>query len=152
MWEQRNVTQSEEPGVDVILDLHSSSARHHARADSPYCVHSDPPGQCGQQGCGFHIRMALSLAIVVALTVLVTGNNPPSRHGALTGGHGPWGGKHPHRVAMVLIALRQRRRMGKPRRRRSPRSGNQPRQHVAFVCNRPCHTHPTMGLSRRALG
>ena len=66
-----------------------------------------------RKGAAFIFGWLLSLAIVVALTILVTGNKPPKPNTApsLAG----LAVKIAIGVALVLIAVRQRRRMGKPR-------------------------------------
>jgi threonine/homoserine/homoserine lactone efflux protein len=71
-----------------------------------------------RKGAAFIFGWLLSLAIVVAGTVLITGNKPPKPNTApslaalalkiLIG------------VALVLIAVRQRRRMGKPKPPKKP--------------------------------
>ena len=66
-----------------------------------------------RKGAAFIFGWLLSLAIVVALTVLVTGNNPPKPNTAPS--LAALAVKIAIGVALVLIAVRQRRRMGKPR-------------------------------------
>jgi hypothetical protein len=71
-----------------------------------------------RKGAAFIFGWLLSLAIVVAVTVLITGNNPPRPNtepslAALAV-------KILIGVALVLIAVRQRRRMGKPRPPKKP--------------------------------
>ncbi len=71
-----------------------------------------------RKGAAFIFGWLLSLAIVVAITVLITGNNPPKPNtepslAALAV-------KILIGVALVLIAVRQRRRMGKPRPPKKP--------------------------------
>jgi hypothetical protein len=71
-----------------------------------------------RKGAAFIFGWLLSLAIVVAVTVLVTGNNPPRPNTApsLAG----LAVKMLIGVALVLIAVRHRRRMGKPRPPKKP--------------------------------
>lgn len=71
-----------------------------------------------RKGAAFIFGWLLSLAVVVAVTVLVTGNKPPQPNtepslGALAA-------KMAIGVALVLIAVRQRRRMGKPKPPKKP--------------------------------
>jgi hypothetical protein len=66
-----------------------------------------------RKGAAFIFGWLLSLAIVVALTVLVTGNKPPKPNTAPS--LGALAVKIAIGVALVLIAVRQRRRMGRPR-------------------------------------
>jgi hypothetical protein len=66
-----------------------------------------------RKGAAFIFGWLLSLAIVVAVTVLVTGNKPPQPNTAPS--LGALAAKMAIGVALVLIAIRQRRRMGKPR-------------------------------------
>jgi Sap, sulfolipid-1-addressing protein len=71
-----------------------------------------------RKGAAFIFGWLLSLAIVVAVTVLITGNNPPrpSTEPSLAA----LAVKILIGVALVLIAVRQRRRMGKPRPPKKP--------------------------------
>jgi Sap, sulfolipid-1-addressing protein len=71
-----------------------------------------------RKGAAFIFGWLLSLAIVVALTVLVTGNNPPKSNTAPS--LGALAAKIAIGVGLVLIAVRQRRRMGKPRPPKKP--------------------------------
>jgi Sap, sulfolipid-1-addressing protein len=71
-----------------------------------------------RKGAAFIFGWLLSLAIVVALTVLVTGNNPPKPNTAPS--LAALAVKIAIGVALVLIAVRQRRRMGKPRPPKKP--------------------------------
>jgi hypothetical protein len=71
-----------------------------------------------RKGAAFIFGWLLSLAIVVALTVLVTGNKPPKPNTAPS--LAALAVKIAIGVALVLIALRQRRRMGKPRPPKKP--------------------------------
>jgi hypothetical protein len=66
-----------------------------------------------RKGAAFIFGWLLSLAIVVALTVLVTGNKPPKPSTAPS--LAALAVKILIGVALVLIAVRQRRRMGRPR-------------------------------------
>jgi hypothetical protein len=71
-----------------------------------------------RKGAAFIFGWLLSLAIVVALTVVVTGNKPPKPNTAPS--LAALAVKIAIGVALVLIALRQRRRMGKPRPPKKP--------------------------------
>jgi hypothetical protein len=71
-----------------------------------------------RKGAAFIFGWLLSLAIVVALTVLVTGNKPPKPNTAPS--LAALAVKIAIGVALVLIAVRQRRRMGKPRPPKKP--------------------------------
>jgi hypothetical protein len=66
-----------------------------------------------RKGAAFIFGWLLSLAIVVALTLLVTENKPPKPNTAPS--LAALAVKIAIGVALVLIAIRQRRRMGKPR-------------------------------------
>jgi Sap, sulfolipid-1-addressing protein len=66
-----------------------------------------------RKGAAFIFGWLLSLATVVAVTVLVTGNKPPKPNTAPS--LGALAVKILIGVALVLIALRQRRRMGRPK-------------------------------------
>ena len=69
-----------------------------------------------RKGAAFVFGWFLSLAIVIALTVLATGNNPPGPRTA------PSAAVLAVKIAigagLLLIALRQRRRMGRPKKPR----------------------------------
>jgi hypothetical protein len=71
-----------------------------------------------RKGAAFIFGWLLSLAAVVAITVLVTGNKPPQPNTAPS--LGALAAKIAIGVALVLIAVRQRRRMGKPRPPKKP--------------------------------
>ncbi len=71
-----------------------------------------------RKGAAFIFGWLLSLAIVVALTVLVTGNKPPKPNTAPS--LAALAVKIAIGVALVLIAVRQQRRMGKPRPPKKP--------------------------------
>ena len=71
-----------------------------------------------RKGAAFIFGWLLSLAAVVAITVLVTGNKPPQPNTAPS--LGALAVKMAIGVALVLIAIRQRRRMGKPRPPKKP--------------------------------
>ena len=71
-----------------------------------------------RKGAAFIFGWLLSLAAVVAITVLVTGNKPPAPNTAPS--LGALAAKIAIGVALVLIAVRQRRRMGKPRPPKKP--------------------------------
>jgi hypothetical protein len=65
-----------------------------------------------RKGAAFIFGWLLSLAIVIAVTVLVIGNKPPQPNTALS--LGALAVRIAIGVALVLIGLRQRRRMGQP--------------------------------------
>jgi hypothetical protein len=71
-----------------------------------------------RKGAAFIFGWLLSLAIVVALTVLVTGNKPPKPNTAPS--LAALAVKIAIGVALLLIAERQRRRIGKPRPPKKP--------------------------------
>ena len=71
-----------------------------------------------RKGAAFIFGWLLSLAIVVAVTVLVTGNKPPKPNTAPS--LAALAVKILIGVALVLIAVRQRRRMGTPRPPKKP--------------------------------
>jgi len=71
-----------------------------------------------RKGAAFIFGWLLSLVAVVAITVLVTGNKPPQPNTAPS--LGALAAKIAIGVALVLIAVRQRRRMGKPRPPKKP--------------------------------
>jgi len=66
-----------------------------------------------RKGAAFIFGWLLSLAIVIAVTVLVTGNKPPKSNTAPS--LGALAVKIAIGVVLVLIAVRQRRRMGQPK-------------------------------------
>jgi hypothetical protein len=66
-----------------------------------------------RKGAAFIFGWLLSLAVVVAVTVLVTGNKPPKPNTAPS--LAALAAKLAIGVLLILIAVRQRRRMGKPR-------------------------------------
>jgi hypothetical protein len=71
-----------------------------------------------RKGAAFIFGWLLSLAIVVAATVLLTGNKPPAPNTAPS--LAALAVKIAIGVALLLVALRQRRRMGKPRPPKKP--------------------------------
>jgi membrane associated rhomboid family serine protease len=71
-----------------------------------------------RKGAAFIFGWLFSLAAVVAITVLVTGNKPPQPNTAPS--LGALAAKIAIGVALLLIAIRQRRRMGKPRPPKKP--------------------------------
>jgi hypothetical protein len=71
-----------------------------------------------RKGAAFIFGWLLSLAVVVAVTVLVTGNKPPQPNTAPS--LGALAAKMAIGVGLVLIAVRQRRRMGKPKPPKKP--------------------------------
>jgi hypothetical protein len=66
-----------------------------------------------RKGAAFIFGWLLSLAAVIAITVLVTGNKPPQPSTAPS--LGALAAKIAIGVGLVLIAVRQRRRMGQPK-------------------------------------
>jgi hypothetical protein len=71
-----------------------------------------------RKGAAFIFGWLLSLAIVVAVTLLVTGNKPPAPSTAPS--LAALAAKILIGVVLVLIAVRQRRRMGKPKPPKKP--------------------------------
>jgi Sap, sulfolipid-1-addressing protein len=71
-----------------------------------------------RKGAAFIFGWLLSLAIVVAGTVLVTGNKPPAPNTAPS--LGALAAKILIGVLLVIIAIRHRRRMGKPKKPKKP--------------------------------
>jgi hypothetical protein len=71
-----------------------------------------------RKGAAFIFGWLLSLAIVVSVTVLATGNSPPASNTAPS--LAALAVKIAIGVGLLLIALRQRRRMGKPRPPKKP--------------------------------
>ncbi len=71
-----------------------------------------------RKGAAFLFGWLLSLAVVVAVTVLVTGNKPPKPSTAPS--LAALAAKILIGVVLVLIAVRQRRRMGKPKPPKKP--------------------------------
>ena len=71
-----------------------------------------------RKGAAFIFGWLLSLAAVVTITLLVTDNRPPKPNTAPS--LGALAVKMAIGVALVLIAVRQRRRMGKPRPPKKP--------------------------------
>jgi hypothetical protein len=71
-----------------------------------------------RKGAAFIFGWLLSLAIVVAVTVLVTGNKPPKAN--TTPSLAALAVKIAIGVALMLIAVRQRRRMSNPRPPKKP--------------------------------
>jgi len=71
-----------------------------------------------KKGAAFIFGWLLSLAIVIAFTVLVTDNKPPKSNTAPS--LATLAAKLAIGVALVLIAVRQRRKMGKPKPPKKP--------------------------------
>ena len=71
-----------------------------------------------RKGAAFVFGWLVSLAIVVAVTVLATGNNPPKPNTAPS--LASLAVKLAIGVVLVWIAIRQRRRMGKPKKPKKP--------------------------------
>ena len=77
------------------------------------------PSQRGVvKGAAFVFGWLVSVAIVVAITVLATGNNPPKPNTAPS--LGALAAKIAIGVFLVAIAIRQRRRMGQPKKPKKP--------------------------------
>ena len=77
------------------------------------------PSQRGAvKGAAFVFGWMVSLAIVVAITVLATGNNPPKQNTAPS--LAALAAKIAIGVFLVAIAIRQRRRMGQPKKPKKP--------------------------------
>ena len=70
------------------------------------------------KGAAFVFGWLVSLAIVVAITVLATGNKPPKPNTAPS--LGALAAKIAIGVFLVAIAIRQRRRMGQPKKPKKP--------------------------------
>src|SRR5271155_4811648 len=66
-----------------------------------------------RKGAAFIFGWLLSLAVVIAITVLVTGNKPPAPSTAPS--LGALAAKIAIGVVLVFFAVRQRRRMGRPK-------------------------------------
>jgi Protein of unknown function (DUF2910). len=71
-----------------------------------------------RKGAGFIFGWLVSLAIVVAVTVLATGNNPPKQNTAPS--LAALAVKIAIGVGLIAIAVRQRRRMGQPKKPKKP--------------------------------
>jgi hypothetical protein len=71
-----------------------------------------------KKGAAFIFGWLLSLAIIVVLTLLVTGNNPPKPNTAPS--IGALAVKIAIGVGLLLVALRQRRKMGRPKKPKKP--------------------------------
>jgi heme/copper-type cytochrome/quinol oxidase subunit 4 len=71
-----------------------------------------------RKGAAFIFGWLASLAVVVAITLLVTGNNPPKPSTAPS--LASLAAKIAIGVALLLIALRQRRKMGQPKKPKKP--------------------------------
>jgi hypothetical protein len=71
-----------------------------------------------RKGAAFIFGWLLSLAVVIAVTVLVTGNKPPKPNTAPS--LAALAVKIAIGVGLVIIAERQRRRMGKPKKPKPP--------------------------------
>ena len=71
-----------------------------------------------RKGAAFIFGWLLSLAAVIAITILVTGNKPPKPSTAPS--LGALAAKIAIGVVLVLFAVRQRRRMGKPKPPKKP--------------------------------
>jgi Sap, sulfolipid-1-addressing protein len=71
-----------------------------------------------RKGAGFIFGWLVSLAIVIAVTVLITGNKPPKPSTAPS--LAALAVKMAIGVGLVLIAVRQRRRMGRPKKPKKP--------------------------------
>jgi hypothetical protein len=71
-----------------------------------------------RKGAAFIVGWLLSLAIVIAFTLLVTGNNPPKPNTAPS--LASLAVKIAVGVGLLLIAVRQRHRTGRPKRSKKP--------------------------------
>jgi heme/copper-type cytochrome/quinol oxidase subunit 4 len=71
-----------------------------------------------RKGAAFIFGWLASLAVVVAVTLLATGNNPPKPNTAPS--LASLAAKIAIGVALLLIALRQRRKMGRPKKPKKP--------------------------------
>ena len=71
-----------------------------------------------RKGAGFIFGWLVSLAIVIAVTVLATGNNPPKQNTAPS--LAALAVKIAIGVGLIAIAVRQRRKMGQPKKPRKP--------------------------------
>ncbi|HVD88600.1 MAG TPA: GAP family protein, partial [Jatrophihabitantaceae bacterium] len=71
-----------------------------------------------RKGAAFIFGWLVSLAIVVAVTVLATGNNPPKQNTAPS--LAALAVKIAIGVGLIAIAVRQRRRMGQPKKPKKP--------------------------------
>ena len=77
-----------------------------------------PSGRGVRKGAAFVFGWLVSLAIVVTVTVLATGNNPPKPNTAPS--LASLAVKIAIGVVLVAIAIRQRRRMGQPKKPKKP--------------------------------
>jgi hypothetical protein len=101
-----------------------------------------------RKGAAFIFGWLLSLAVVVTLTVLVTGNKPPKPNTAPS--LAALAVKIAIGVALVLIAVRQRRRMGKPRPPKKPPKWQTGLDKTCRPCTPlPWHRSPSLGDSSR---
>jgi hypothetical protein len=82
----------------------------------------------------------LSLAIVIAFTVLVTGNNPPKPSTAPS--LAALAAKLAIGVGLTVVAIRQYKKMGKPKAPKKPPVADGHRQHDALVRHRARPAHP----------
>jgi hypothetical protein len=71
-----------------------------------------------RKGAGFIFGWLVSLAIVIAVTVLATGNNPPKQNTAPS--LAALAVKIAIGVGLIAIAVRQRRKMGQPKKPKKP--------------------------------
>ena len=71
-----------------------------------------------RKGAAFIFGWLVSLAIVVAVTVLATGNNPPKQNTAPS--LAALAVKIAIGVGLIVIAIRQRRKMGQPKKPKKP--------------------------------
>ena len=100
-----------------------------------------------RKGAAFIFGWLLSLAIVIAFTVLVTGNNPPNPSTAPS--LAALAAKFAIGVGLTVIAIRQYRKMGKPKPEKDPQVADRHRQHDALVRHRARPAHPAVGPRRR---
>jgi len=106
-------------GTDVVLDLVLIGL---AIAFDPLPILTFivllPSRRGAVKGAAFVFGWLVSLAIVVAITVLATGNKPPKPNTAPS--LGALAAKIAIGVFLVAIAIRQRRRMGQPKKPKKP--------------------------------
>ena len=104
-----------------------------------------------RKGAAFVFGWLVSLAIVVTVTVLATGNNPPKPNTAPS--LASLAVKLAIGVVLVWIAIRQRRRMGKPKTAEEATEVAGARgQHVPVVRHGPCPYPAALGPDRRGRG
>jgi hypothetical protein len=101
-----------------------------------------------RKGAAFVFGWLVSLGIVVTVTVVATGNNPPKPNTAPS--LADLAVKIAIGVILVAIAVRQRRRLGQPKKPKKPPKWQVARgQHVPVVRHGPCARAPAMGSDQR---